>query len=65
MAKDNRDLLEVLKPYVRFGPFQIDQQRQDVTRDGSRLKLQRKVYQTLLILLERSGEVVTREELRS
>jgi DNA-binding winged helix-turn-helix (wHTH) protein len=65
MAKDNRDLLEVLKPYVRFGPFQIDQQRQDVTRDGSRLKLQGKVYQTLLILLERSGEVVTRQELRS
>lgn len=65
MAKHNRDLLEVLKPDVRFGPFQIDQQRQDVTRNGSRLMLQRKVYQTLLYLLERSGEVVTREELRS
>jgi DNA-binding winged helix-turn-helix (wHTH) protein len=53
------------KRYVRFGPFQIDQQRQEVTRDGSRLKLQGKVYQILLILLERPGEVVTREELRS
>ncbi len=50
--------------YVRFGPFQIDQQRQEVTRDGSRLKLQGKVYQILLILLEKPGEVVTREELR-
>src|SRR5260370_26468408 len=53
------------KRYVRFGPFQIDQQRQEVTRGGSRLKLQGKVYQILLILLERPGEVVTREELRS
>ena len=50
--------------YVHFGPFQIDQQRQEVTRSGSRLKLQGKVYQILLILLEKPGEVVTREELR-
>ena len=50
--------------YVYFGPFRIDQQRQEVSRNGSRLKLQGKVYQTLLILLEKSGEVVTREELR-
>lgn len=50
--------------YVQFGPFQIDQQRQEVTREGIRLKLQGKVYQILLILLEKPGEVVTREELR-
>lgn len=50
--------------YIHFGPFRIDQQRQEVSREGSRLKLQGKVYQTLIILLEKSGEVVTREELR-
>jgi DNA-binding winged helix-turn-helix (wHTH) protein len=50
--------------YVHFGPFRIDQQRQEVTRNGSRLKLQGKVYQVLMILLEKPGEVVTREELR-
>jgi len=50
--------------YVHFGPFQIDQQRQEATRNGSRLKLQGKVYQVLLALLEKPGEVVTREELR-
>ena len=50
--------------YIRFGPFWIDQQRQEVTRNGSRLKLQGKVYQILLTLLEKPGEVVTREELR-
>lgn len=51
--------------YIHFGPFRIDQQRQEVTRNGARLKLQGKVYQTLLTLLEKPGEVVTREELRA
>src|ERR1700720_4317817 len=50
--------------YIRFGPFQVDQQRQEVTKNGSRLKLQGKVYQVLLALIEKQGEVVTREELR-
>jgi DNA-binding winged helix-turn-helix (wHTH) protein len=50
--------------YVLFGPFRIDQQRQEVTRSGARLKLQGKVYQVFLTLLEKPGEVVTREELR-
>src|SRR5690349_1855647 len=50
--------------YIHFGPFRIDQQRQEVTRNGIRLKLQGKVYQTLLTLLEKPGEVVTRDELR-
>ena len=50
--------------YIHFGPFQIDQQRQEVSRNGSRLKLQGKVYQVLMALVEKPGEVVTREELR-
>jgi DNA-binding winged helix-turn-helix (wHTH) protein len=50
--------------YVRFGPFQVDQQRQEVSKNGVRLKLQGKVYQVLLALIEKQGEVVTREELR-
>jgi len=50
--------------YIRFGPFQVDQQRQEVSQNGSRLKLQGKVFQVLIALLEKPGEVVTREELR-
>ena len=50
--------------YVRFGPFQIDQQRQQVYHNGTRLKLQGKVYQVLMTLLLRQGEIVTREELK-
>jgi DNA-binding winged helix-turn-helix (wHTH) protein len=50
--------------YIFFGPFRVDQQRQEVTRSGAKLKLQGKVYQVLLALIEKPGEVVTREELR-
>jgi DNA-binding winged helix-turn-helix (wHTH) protein len=50
--------------FMRFGPFAVDQQRQEVTKGGVRLKLQGKVYQVLVALLEKPGEVVTREELR-
>jgi DNA-binding winged helix-turn-helix (wHTH) protein len=50
--------------YIRFGPFQVDQHRQEVSKNGVRLKLQGKVYQVLLALIEKQGEVVTREELR-
>jgi DNA-binding winged helix-turn-helix (wHTH) protein len=50
--------------FVRFGPFQVDQQRQEVTKSGSRLKLQGKMYQVLVALMEKPHEVVTREELR-
>jgi len=56
--------LQLTSRYIRFGPFQVDQQRQEVSRDGIRLKLQGKVYQVLLALIEKQGEVVTREELR-
>jgi DNA-binding winged helix-turn-helix (wHTH) protein len=57
--------LQLTARYIRFGPFQVDQQRQEVTKNGSRLKLQGKVYQVLLALVEKQGEVVTREELRA
>jgi len=50
--------------YIYLGPFQIDQQRQEITKEGERLKLQGKVYQVLMALLEKPGEVVTREEIR-
>jgi DNA-binding winged helix-turn-helix (wHTH) protein len=50
--------------YVRFGPFHIDQQRQQVFLDSTPLRLQGKVYQILIVLLQKQGEVVTREELR-
>ena len=58
-----RDLYNTAR-YVRFGPFHIDQNRQQVFRNGIRLRLQGKVYQVLIVLLHKQGEVVTREELK-
>jgi DNA-binding winged helix-turn-helix (wHTH) protein len=50
--------------YLRFGEFQIDLHREELWKNGERVRLQGKVYQTLLILLRRPGNVVTREEVR-
>lgn len=50
--------------YIRFGSFDIDQQRQQVHQNGARIKLQGKVYQVLLTLVLRQGDIVTREELK-
>ena len=50
--------------YLRFGAFQLDLQREELSKDGERIRLQGKVYQTLLILLSRAGNVVTRDEVR-
>lgn len=50
--------------YIRLGPFLVDQRRQQVTKNGAQLKVQGKVYQVLLTLIEKQGEVVTREEIR-
>ncbi len=50
--------------YLRFGAFQLDLQREELFKNGSRLKLQGKAYQVLRALLEKPGEVVTREDLR-
>ena len=50
--------------YARFGPFHIDQQRQQAFRNGNQLRLQGKVYEVLIVLLQRQGELVTRDELK-
>jgi DNA-binding winged helix-turn-helix (wHTH) protein len=58
---------EVSKPtsrYLRFGGFQLDRQRQELWKGGDQVKIQGKVYQALLALLESPGDIVTREMLR-
>src|SRR6266704_1811733 len=50
--------------YVCFGPFHLDSKREELFKDGARVKLQGKVYQALMALLQKPGQVVTREELR-
>src|SRR5437763_16394408 len=52
------------KRYVRFGAFQLDLKKEELYKEGARVKLQGKVYQALVALLHKAGEIVTREELR-
>jgi DNA-binding winged helix-turn-helix (wHTH) protein len=64
MDTDSLQEIATSPRYVRFGPFSIDRQRQQVYRGGSKLRLQGKVYQVLLVLIHNQGEVVTRERLK-
>src|SRR5437764_2753109 len=48
----------------RFGLFEADAARGTLTRSGLRVKVQDQPFRMLLVLLERPGEIVSREELR-
>jgi len=48
----------------RFGLFTLDASAGSLTRNGFRVKLQDQPFELLALLLEKSGEVVTREEIR-
>jgi Tol biopolymer transport system component/DNA-binding winged helix-turn-helix (wHTH) protein len=52
------------KQTLRFGPFVLDTQCGQLRKGGVGLKLQGQPVQILEILLEKSGQLVTREELR-
>jgi Tol biopolymer transport system component/DNA-binding winged helix-turn-helix (wHTH) protein len=49
---------------VRFGAFEADAQTGELRKDGVKLKFSGQPFQVLAILLERPGEVITREELQ-
>ena len=49
---------------VRFGTFEVDLRAGELRRHGLRIRLQEQPFQVLTALLERPGEIVTREELR-
>jgi len=49
---------------VRFGAFEFDQRVGELRKHGLRIKLQGQPVDVLVILLERPGEVVTRDELQ-
>jgi DNA-binding winged helix-turn-helix (wHTH) protein/Tol biopolymer transport system component len=49
----------------RFGTFELDLRAGELRRQGLKVKLQEQPFQVLAQLLEKPGEVVTREELRN
>src|SRR5579862_7679914 len=58
--------MEPLRPtsVVRFGTYEVSLQSGEVRKSGLRIKVQQQPMKLLEILLERPGEVVSREELR-
>ena len=50
---------------LQFGVFDLDLSAHELRKRGNRVKLQEQPFQVLVLLLERKGEVVTREELRA
>jgi len=50
---------------IPFGPFEADILTQELRKHGTRLPLPRQSFQILKMLLERRGELVTRDELRA
>ena len=49
---------------IRFGVFEVDLAAGELRKNGNRIRLQEQPFQILVYLLDRTGEVVTREELR-
>jgi len=52
------------KTIFRFGVFEADASSGELRKAGLRLRVQEQPFQVLILLLERPGEVVTREEVR-
>src|SRR5438045_8280037 len=49
---------------ARFGTFEADLQTRELRRNGVAVRIQVQPFRILGLLLERAGEIVTREELR-
>ena len=49
---------------VKFGAFEVNPQSDELRKDGIRIRLSGQPFQILLMLLERPGELVTRDRLR-
>ncbi|HEX6086160.1 MAG TPA: winged helix-turn-helix domain-containing protein [Thermoanaerobaculia bacterium] len=49
---------------LRFGPFELDPQAEELRRSGLVLRLPPQPFRILVLLVRRAGEVVTREEIQ-
>jgi DNA-binding winged helix-turn-helix (wHTH) protein/Tol biopolymer transport system component len=53
-----------LSGVVRFGVYEVDPRAGELRRNGVKVKLQEQPFQVLTMLLERPGEVISREQLQ-
>src|ERR1035438_8812116 len=64
MEDTNRNDSRAPEVIYRFGLFALDVSALSLTRNGLRIKLQDQPLQLLAFLLEKNGQIVTRDELR-
>jgi len=50
--------------YYDFGPFHVDAPAGQLRKRGNKIRLAGQPFEILLMLLERQGQVVTREEIQ-
>ena len=50
---------------LRFGAFEVDLRAGELRKQGLKIRLQEQPFRVLAMLLERPGEIITRDELRS
>jgi Tol biopolymer transport system component/DNA-binding winged helix-turn-helix (wHTH) protein len=50
---------------IQFGVFQVDARAGELRKNGLKVRIQQQPFEVLMALLERPGEVISREELRT
>jgi DNA-binding winged helix-turn-helix (wHTH) protein/TolB-like protein len=48
--------------FCRFGEFELDLAEETLSRSGEKLNINRRMFQVLRLLVERNGEIVTKQE---
>ena len=59
-------MAEIASPFqiARFGPYEVNLRLGEVRKFGTRIKFGEQPLRILILLMERQGDLVTREELR-
>jgi TolB-like protein/DNA-binding winged helix-turn-helix (wHTH) protein/Tfp pilus assembly protein PilF len=57
-------MVSAVPPVARFADFEVDARSGELRKNGRRIRLPEQSFQILALLLERAGDLVTREELQ-
>jgi len=63
-SESQRAMTSIYPQRVRFGPFEADLETHELWKNGIKLKLGGQPFEILKVLLNRPGQLVTREELQ-
>ena len=64
MPADSQDAGRQTQSVLRFASFELDVRSRELRSGGARVRLQEQPFEILRLMLERPGDVVTRDELR-